>query len=476
MKPQLVQGTRDFSPSEVFKRQYIFDTLRNIFIKYGFQPLETPAMERLETLTGKYGDEGDQLLFKILNNGDFIKSSDSELLSRYLEVEKNNENSDLQSVNKQKEKIAQNYSTSISKRALRYDLTVPFARYVVMNRNDIVFPFKRYQIQPVWRGDSPQKGRYREFYQCDIDVIGSDSLMYEAELLQIYDHAFHALDLKVHIRLNNRKILEGIASEIGLLDKFSEITVAIDKFDKIGWDGVKKELFEIGLNDDNFEKLKKLISCKTVSEIKANFSEQNIVGLKGIEELEQVLKFLKKYHFSNQLIIDFTLARGLSYYTGCIVEVVIDTNSKGQESVKMGSVGGGGRYDNLTGVFGWDGNSGVGISFGADRIYDVMLQLNKFEQIVENSTQLFFMAFDEHAHMYAFELVEKCREAGINTEIYPEASKFQKQIKYADRKNYPYVVIIGDEEMSSGLLTLKNMKTGEQFKMNFENLLEFIKQ
>jgi histidyl-tRNA synthetase len=476
MKPQLVQGTRDFSPSEVFKRQYIFDTLKNIFIRYGFQPLETPAMERLETLTGKYGDEGDQLLFKILNNGDFLKSSEIELLKKYLETEENIEDTNLHSVNKQKERIAQNYATSISKRALRYDLTVPFARYVVMNRNDIVFPFKRYQIQPVWRGDSPQKGRYREFYQCDIDVIGSDSLMYEAELLKIYDQAFHALNLKVQIRLNNRKILEGIASEIGLLDKFSEITVAIDKFDKIGWDGVKKELFEIGLNDDNFEKLKKLISCKTVNEIKANFSTQNSIGQKGIEELEQVLKFLKNYQFKNQLILDLTLARGLSYYTGFIVEVVIDTNAKGQESVKMGSVGGGGRYDNLTGVFGWDGNSGVGISFGADRIYDVMLQLNKFEQVEENSTQLFFMAFDETALLYAFDLVQKCREAGINTEIYPEAAKFQKQMKYADRKNYPFVVIIGEEEISSGLLSVKNMETGEQLKMNFEKLLDFVKQ
>jgi len=473
MKPQLVQGTRDFSPSEVFKRQYIFDTLRNIFIRYGFQPLETPAMERLETLTGKYGDEGDQLLFKILNNGEYLKSSDTELLKSYLEIENNNEDSNQQTLSKQKERIAQNYATSISKRALRYDLTVPFARYVVMNRNDIVFPFKRYQIQPVWRGDSPQKGRYREFYQCDIDVIGSDSLLYEAELLQIYDQAFNALDLKVQIRINNRKILEGIAFEIGLLDKFTEITVAIDKFDKIGWDGVKKELLEIGLNDENFEKLKKLISCKTVNEIKANFSEQNIIGHKGVEEIDNVLKYLKTYSFNNELAIDLTLARGLSYYTGFIVEVVINTKSSGQESVKMGSVGGGGRYDNLTGVFGWEGNSGVGISFGADRIYDVMLQLNKFEQVEENSTQLFFMAFDEGAHLYAFELAQKCRKAGINTEIYPEAAKFQKQMKYADRKNYPYVAIIGEEEMNSGQLSLKNMQTGEQLKMNFEDLLNF---
>jgi histidyl-tRNA synthetase len=454
MKPQLVQGTRDFSPTEVLKRQYIFDTLRKIFIRFGFQPLETPAMEALDTLTGKYGDEGDQLLFKIINNG----------LDRSEKHEK--ARADFE------EMLSGKNVKGITERALRYDLTVPFARYVVMNRNDIAFPFKRFQIQPVWRGDKPQRGRYREFYQCDVDVIGSDSLLYEAELIQVYDQAFHALNIDVIIRLNNRKILEGLAFEAGCPDKFMDITVAIDKLDKIGWDAVQKELEQKGINGIAFEKIKKIVSTEKAADLKNYFSPNNLQAQKGMEELETVISYLEAYEFKNKLQLDFTLARGLSYYTGCIFEVVTDTAVPGQENVVMGSIGGGGRYDNLTGVFGWDGNSGVGVSFGADRIYDVLLQLDRFDAVAENSTKLFFMAFDEKCLSYAFNAVQKCREAGINTDIYPEAAKFQKQMKYADKRKFETVVIVGENEMSTGILTVKNMKHGAQEQMSLTALIE----
>ncbi len=457
MKPQLIQGTRDFSPSEVFKRQYIFDKLRTIFIKYGFQPLETPAMEALETLTGKYGDEGDQLLFKILNNG--LDRPEKHAKARV----------DFETL------LSGKLVKEITERALRYDLTVPFARYVVMNRNEIAFPFKRYQIQPVWRGDKPQRGRYREFFQCDVDVIGSNSLLYEAELIQIYDEAFNTLNIDVIIRLNNRKVLEGLAIEVGYPEKFVEITVAIDKLDKIGWDGVKKELEQKGIGSDGFEKIKQIVSSEKLEDLKSAFSENNAVGQKGLEELNTVMTYLDNYSFQNKLQLDFTLARGLSYYTGCIFEVVTDCNAPGQESVKMGSIGGGGRYDNLTGVFGWDGNSGVGVSFGADRIYDVLLELNRFDAVPENTTQLFFMAFDEASQHFAFRMVQKARAAGINTDIYPEPAKFQKQMKYADKRKFPMVVIVGESELLSGNLTVKDMKTGEQQSMNIDALIEFVK-
>jgi histidyl-tRNA synthetase len=454
MKPQLVQGTRDFSPSEVLKRQYIFDTLRKIFIKFGYMPLETPAMEALETLTGKYGDEGDQLLFKILNNGLDQPEKQERARSEFEELLKGKN------------------VKGISERALRYDLTVPFARYVVMNRNDIAFPFKRYQIQPVWRGDKPQRGRYREFFQCDIDVIGSDALLYEAELIQIYDEAFKALNIEVVIRLNNRKVLEGLAIEAGYPDKFMDITIAIDKLDKIGWDGVKKEMENKGIGEKGFETIKNIVSTEKIDALKLLFSDNNVIAKKGVEELESVLSYLDSYTFKNKIQLDFTLARGLSYYTGCIFEVVTDTKAPGQESVKMGSIGGGGRYDNLTGVFGWEGNSGVGVSFGADRIYDVLLQLDRFDAVPENTTELFFMAFDEAAHRYAFKIVQQCREAGINTDIYPESAKFQKQMKYADKRKFSTVVIIGENEMESGLLTVKNMLSGEQQGMTISEIIE----
>ena len=469
MKPQLVQGTRDFSPEEVNRRNYIFDSIKKVFIKFGYQPLETPAMEGLETLTGKYGEEGDQLLFKILNNGDFLKSSDLEQIRNYSLIDSNESDSRLAS--RKKEKIAQNFAFNICKRGLRFDLTVPFARYVVMNRNDIVLPFKRYQIQPVWRGDSPQKGRYREFYQCDIDVVGSNSLMYEAELLQIYDEVFSKLNIEVIIRFNNRKILEGMAAEAGFPDKFTDITVAIDKLDKIGWDGVKKELFEKGIDSDGFEKIKKITELQNISDLKNCFSDNNQVGIKGVEEIEKVLSYLSGYSFKNNFKLDFSLARGLTYYTGGIFEVVVNTEFPGQEAVKMGSIGGGGRYDNLTGIFGWEGISGVGISFGADRIYDVMLELNLFKALSENSTELFFMAFDEASHIFAFNQVQKTRAAGINSDIYPEPAKFQKQMKYADKRKFSTVVIIGEEEMNTGLLTVKNMTDGSQKKLTIEEVI-----
>jgi histidyl-tRNA synthetase len=454
MKPQLVQGTRDFSSAEVLKRQYIFDTLRSIFIKFGYMPLETPAMEALETLTGKYGDEGDQLLFKILNNG--LDQTEKKEKAR----------ADFEDL------LSGKNVKGISERALRYDLTVPFARYVVMNRNDIAFPFKRYQIQAVWRGDKPQRGRYREFYQCDIDVIGSDSLLYEAELVQIYDEAFHALNINVIIRINNRKILEGIAIEAGFPDKFIDITVAIDKLDKIGWDGVERELEKKDISGKSFDTIKKIVSSVSMFELKNCFSTTNKIAQKGLEELESVFKFLETYEAKNKIVLDFTLARGLSYYTGCIFEVVTDTSVPGQEAVKMGSIGGGGRYDNLTGVFGWEGNSGVGVSFGADRIYDVLLQLERFDKVPENTTDLFFMAFDEASLAYAFKVVQECRAAGINTDIYPEAAKFQKQMKYADRRKFSKVVIVGENEMKSGILTLKDMNSGEQRGLTLEDILK----
>jgi histidyl-tRNA synthetase len=471
MKPQLVQGTRDFSPEEVNRRNYIFDTIKKVFIKFGYQPLETPAMEGLETLTGKYGEEGDQLLFKILNNGDFLKTIDLEQINNYNLTDSNE--SDPRLASRKKEKIAQNFAFNICKRGLRFDLTVPFARYVVMNRNEIVLPFKRYQIQPVWRGDSPQKGRYREFYQCDIDVIGSSSLMYEAELLQIYDEVFSKLKIDVIIRFNNRKILEGMAAEAGFPEKFTEITVAIDKLDKIGWDGVKKELFEKGISENGFERIKQITEIQDINELKNLFSTNNAIGQKGVEELEKVLTYLSEFSFKNTFKLDFSLARGLSYYTGGIFEVVVNTKTKDQESVKMGSIGGGGRYDNLTGIFGWEGISGVGISFGADRIYDVMLELNLFNQVSENSTELFFMAFDAASHLYAFNLVQKTRVAGINSDIYPEPAKFQKQMKYADKRKFSTVVIIGEEEMNTGLLTVKNMTDGSQKKLTIEEVISF---
>jgi len=469
MKPQVVQGTRDFSPQEVMRRNYIFDTLKHLFLIYGYQPLETPAMENLDTLTGKYGEEGDQLLFKILNNGDFLTQLKPEKLDSYqnLEVDKSDRKKVLQ-----KERIAQQIAFDLCKRGLRFDLTVPFARYVVMNRNEISLPFKRQQIQAVWRGDSPQKGRYREFYQCDIDVVGSDSLLYEAELMQIYDQAFYQLNLGVKIRINHRKLLEGIAEAVQKKELFVPMTISLDKLDKIGWNGVGNELSQLGFSTEDIDFLQNLLSTKNWEQIKLKFSKENSSAQKGLKEIDEVLAYLKSYRFQNRFEVDLTLARGLSYYTGCIFEVEVDTQLEGQSEVKMGSIGGGGRYDNLTGIFGWEGISGVGISFGADRIYDVLLQLDKFQKAEKAVGDVILLPMDKDCISYAFELAHFFRKAEIKTEVYPEASKFQKQMKYADKLGFPFAIIIGTEEIQSGLLTLKDMASGTQYKMSKEDILK----
>lgn len=442
-KPSIPEGTRDFSPEQVRKRQYIFDTIRAVFVKFGFQPLETPAMENLSTLTGKYGEEGDKLLFKILNNGDFLKDAPADLLE-----------------NRASEKLTKH----LSKRGLRYDLTVPFARYVVMNRHALTFPFKRYQIQPVWRADRPQRGRYREFFQCDADVIGSDSLLYEAELAQIYDEAFARLSLPVSIKLNNRKILYGIAEAAGCAERFVDMTVAIDKLDKIGIEGVRKELAERGIGAESIAVIEQVLATPTLDALRPLFAASE-TGLLGIEELARVFRFLEKTTLQNEVVFDITLARGLSYYTGCIYEVAA-------KNYQMGSIGGGGRYADLTGVFGMPGLSGVGISFGADRIYDVLEGLGLFPETLAESLKILFVSFDEPTFEFAFDCLNRARAAGIAAELFPEPSKLKKQMEYANKRAVPFVAIVGESEMQSGLLTVKNMKTGEQASLSVGELVE----
>jgi histidyl-tRNA synthetase len=441
-KPSLPEGVRDFSPEQVFKRNYLFDIIKKVFLKYGFQPIETPTMEKLSTLTGKYGEEGDRLLFKILNNGDFLAKANKDALA--------NMNSN-------------QLISSIADRGMRYDLTVPFARYVVMHQNDIAFPFKRYQIQPVWRADRAQRGRYREFYQCDVDVIGSTSLMYEAELVQIYDEIFHNLDLNVVIKVNNRKILEGIAEAAGIKDKFIDMTVAIDKLDKIAWEGVEKELSQREINNDAVAKIKEILAVKDLSSLKPFFATSE-TGLKGIEELEQFHQYLDSSELYNKVSFEITLARGLNYYTGCIFEV---------ESLdaKMGSIGGGGRYDDLTSGFGLKGMSGVGVSLGAERIFDIMEELDKFPKENAHLAKVLFVSFDEKSHHFAFQSVSTLRKAGINADIYPEAAKMQKQMTYANRRGFAYVAIIGDAEREANKIMLKNMLTGEQQLLGIEEII-----
>ncbi len=450
MKPKIVRGTRDFFSVTVNKRNFIFEKLRNIFVKYGFNALETPAMESLETLTGKYGEEGDQLLFKILNNGDFLKKANTDALST----------SDSKTL-----------ASSISKRALRYDLTVPFARFVAMHRNELHFPYRRYQIQPVWRADNPQKGRYREFYQCDVDIIGSDSLLNEAELIQIYDEAFDSLGIQVVIRLNNRKILDGLAAYCGRPDLFMPITVAIDKLDKIGWSGVQKEIESMGLDLTAFEKIKAVVTAPDLQTLKKYFAAIEI-GTEGIKELQTVLDFLEGYQFSNQLKIDFSLARGLSYYTGCIFEVAVDTSIDHQKNIKIGSIGGGGRYADLTGIFGLKDMSGVGVSFGAARIYDVMDELDLFDNIDLNECKVMLLCMDETALKYGFKAIRKIRQAGIASSIYPKAWKFQKLMKFANNVKVPFVVVIGSQEVDSGMLGFKNMQTGDQNACSIDSIIQ----
>ena len=447
-KPSIPKGTRDFGPDEMAKRNYIFNTIKNVYALYGFQQIETPAMETLHTLMGKYGDEGDKLLFKILNSGDFLKSTtDEELLSRNpLKLQ-----------------------TKVSEKGLRYDLTVPFARYVVMHREELQMPFKRYQIQPVWRADRPQKGRYREFYQCDADIVGSDSLLNEVELMQIIDTVFTKFGIRVQIKINNRKILTGIAEVIGEQEKIVQITTAIDKLDKIGLDAVNVELEKEGLLKTSIEKLQPIIQLSgsndeklnTIAEVLAN-SE---IGLKGVEEVRFILNTLKQIELKNEIQLDLTLARGLNYYTGAIFEVkALD--------VEIGSITGGGRYDNLTGIFGMPNLSGVGLSFGADRIYDVLNALDLYPKESISNTQLLFINFGEKETNYVLPFVTKARQANIRTELFPDSVKMKKQMAYANAKHIPFVVLAGDNEIEQGKVTLKNMTTGEQILVSPEDLIE----
>lgn len=443
MKPAIPKGTRDFTPEQVYKRNYIFDIIRSVFIKYGYQPIETPVMENLATLTGKYGEEGDRLLFKVLNNGDFLAEADEQALAA---------------------RDSRKLTPSISKRGLRYDLTVPFARFVVMHQHEIPVPFKRYQIQPVWRGDRPAKGRYQEFYQCDVDVVGSDSLVYEAELAQIYDEVFTRLRLPVVIKINNRKILAAIAEVAGIPDLLTDMTVAIDKLDKIGKDGVRREMTERGIPDSAIDRIEQILEVRSLDGLSEHLLG-NASGEKGIEELRTVFAYLEGGPLVHELAFDVTLARGLNYYTGCIFEVQA-------VNAQMGSLGGGGRYDNLTGVFGLEGFSGVGISFGAERIYDVMEEAGLFPAEASDNLKALFVAFDAPTHRYAFQCLTKVRAAGICAEIYPEPAKMKKQLKYANDRKAPFVVIAGETEMQQGLLTLKNMASGEQELLTLEALIQ----
>lgn len=446
-KPSIPKGTRDFSPEEMAKRNYIFNTIREVYHLYGFQQIETPAMENLSTLMGKYGEEGDKLLFKILNSGDcFSGISCEELL----------------------EKNPVKFAAKACEKGLRYDLTVPFARFVVQHRNEISFPFKRYQIQPVWRADRPQKGRYREFYQCDGDVVGSDSLINEVELIQIMDEVFHRFGIRVCIKMNNRKILSGIAEILGAADKIVDITVAIDKLDKIGLEKVNEELREKGLSEEAINKLQPVIMLSGTNREKIaslkNVLAASETGLKGIAEMEFILDRIEKLALRAELELDLTLARGLNYYTGAIFEVkALD--------VQIGSITGGGRYDNLTGVFGMEGVSGVGISFGADRIFDVLNQLDLYPKDALQTTQLLFVNFGEKEEAYLLPLVAQVRAAGIRTELYPESAKMKKQMGYADTKKIPYVVIVGETEMAEGKINVKNMITGEQQLLTVDELI-----
>ena len=442
MKPGIPKGTRDFTPDQAIRRNYIFDTIRSVFTKYGFQPIETPAMENLETLTGKYGEEGDRLLFKVLNNGDYLAKADEAALE-----------------NRDSNKL----TASIARRGLRYDLTVPFARFVVMRQNELSFPFKRYQIQPVWRADRPQRGRYQEFYQCDVDVVGSDSLVYEAELAQIYDEVFTRLNIPVRIKINNRKILNGIAEAAGIPDKLTDMTVAIDKLDKIGADGVRKEMQERGIPETAVDRIEAILKNTSLEALRSELAASE-TGLKGVAELETVFDYLSGLRINNELAFDVTLARGLSYYTGCIFEVQA-------LGIQMGSIGGGGRYDDLTGIFGLPNVSGVGVSFGAERIYDVMEELNLFPADNPASLKVLFMAFDEATHRYAFRCLTQLRAAGINADIYPEPGKLKKQMKYANDRQVPYVILVGEDEMQTGKLALKDMASGEQAVLGVEEVI-----
>lgn len=447
-KPSIPKGTRDFSPEEVIKRQFIFDTIRHQFQLYGYSPIETPSFENLSTLTGKYGEEGDRLIFKILNSGDYLAKADEQLL---------------------KEKNSQKLITTISEKALRYDLTVPFARYVVQHQNEISLPFKRYQMQPVWRADRPQKGRFREFYQCDADVVGSDSLLQEVELISLYDAVFSELKVHVEIHFNNRKILSGLAEVADISNQLIDFTVALDKLDKIGEEKVKEEMLEKGIPANSIEKLSTLFKMSgdfdsqlTTLKDLLNTSE---VGMKGIEELDFVFRKVQNLGLTSaDLVLNLTLARGLDYYTGAIFEVKA-------KNIQLGSIGGGGRYDDLTGIFGLKGLSGVGISFGLDRIYLVLEELNLFPESVQNALDVLFVNFGEAEADQALKLCKELRKMGLRCEIYPDAAKMKKQMQYADKKFAKYVAIIGEEELKSGTLSLKNMEDGSQTTISNKELI-----
>lgn len=447
-KPSIPKGTRDFSPVEMVKRNFIFDTIKSVFKQYGYLPIETPAMENLSSLLGKYGDEGDKLLFKILNSGDFLKKVQSDLTQPDL--------------NK--------LSLEICEKGLRYDLTVPFARFVVQHLNEITFPFKRYQVQPVWRADRPQKGRYREFYQCDVDIIGSNALFNEVELIQIIDDVFQKLKINNIIKFNNRKILLGIAETIQAKDQFLALTIALDKLDKIGKEGVKNELREVGFSINQIEKVFEIVNVfnkdnrQKIDFLKSMLKDSE-TGLKGVEEVETVLNYFDILPLETALELDLTLARGLNYYTGAIIEVKA-------KDVEIGSICGGGRYDDLTGVFGLKDVSGVGVSFGADRIYDVMEQLQVFPEEIVSSTKVMFVNFGEKEEKYCLPILQKLRKKEISAEIFPEPAKMKKQMTYANNKNIPYVILIGENEMNQNVLSVKNMMSGEQTEMSFDTLLQ----
>lgn len=443
-KPSIPKGTRDFSPAEMMRRTYIFETIKSVFRTYGFAPLETPAMENLSTLLGKYGDEGDKLLFKILNSGDYASGLDDEQLRT---------------------------ASKICEKGLRYDLTVPFARYIVQHQSEIVLPFKRYQIQPVWRADRPQKGRYREFYQCDVDVIGSRSLINEVELIEIVERVFGKLGINVTLKMNNRKILYGIAEAIGHADKMMDITVAIDKLEKIGIDNVRAELSERGLEQEAIDRLQPILELSGSNSEKLNKLRDVIscseTGLKGIAEMEEIFGYVEALGLNLPIELDLSLARGLNYYTGAIFEV------KAMDYA-IGSICGGGRYDDLTGIFGMPDTSGVGISFGADRIYDVMTGLNLFPEEVDFSTKVLFVNLGEQERMAAMRIMRTLRDSGVATEIYPEPAKMKKQMEYANRRSIPYVVIIGSNELQNGQATVKNMRTGEQSAVAFDAIRDML--
>jgi histidyl-tRNA synthetase len=451
-KPTIPKGTRDFSTSEMLKREFIFENIKEVFRLFGYPPIETPAMENLTTLLGKYGEEGDKLLFRILNSGDFLSSVTHGELAKH-------ESGKL--------------SSMICEKGLRYDLTVPFARYVVQHRDEIIFPFKRYQIQPVWRADRPQKGRYREFFQCDVDVIGSDSLLNELELIQIIDEVFSRLNVNVQIKLNNRKILTGIAEYAGISDRITDLTVALDKYEKIGWENVKEELNAKGINSNvilEFGNIVKILSSNNKEKLRFLHSklQDSIIGHEGIQELEQLLNLIEKVKIKSEVVFDLTLARGLNYYTGTIIEVK-------SLDVSIGSICGGGRYDNLTGVFGMAGVSGVGISFGADRIYDVLNHLNLFNDIRVSSTEVLIVNFGENETSYSIKILNLLRSLKVRTEFYPDVVKLKKQISYADTKKIPYIIIAGEDEINKNSLIIKIMSTGEQKYIQLDDLSIFVK-